>query len=121
MLTSCFPTTQATLWMSVDSSVLPVGLLWGPCGASGLRGSGGGSGPASLLQGPLQQAQAVASFGCWLGLYQLFAFPYHCSQSSPKTELTISRTALQLEGTYSSCAEGGRPAPTPAPTPTQLE
>ena len=57
---------------------------WGSCGATGLRDSRGGSGPATLLRGPLQQAQAVASFGCWPGLYQLFAFPCYGSRSSPQ-------------------------------------
>lgn len=28
-----FSTTQATLWMQVDSPALPVGLLWGPKGS----------------------------------------------------------------------------------------
>lgn len=69
------------------------------------------------MQGPLRQAQAVASFGYWLGLYRLFAFPSPTTPADhPKTELHYPSHATRHSHGGSTalrrCAEGCQPAPT---------
>lgn len=84
-----------------------------------------GSWTTTVLQGTLKQAQAVASFGCWLGLYHLFAFFTLCHPSLPsqKTELhTVPpMTPCTVTGAQSCATEGCPSARLPTRNPTRLE
>lgn len=66
----------------------------------------------------------MANFGCWLGLYHLFAFstPCHPSQSSKKLiepqhlpSLQAILRSYRWSTELCQCAEGCLPAPTPTP------
>lgn len=75
------------------------------------------------FRGPYSKPRLWPALGAGSVSISCLPSPTTAADHPPKTELIISPVPpfTVTEGTHSPCAEGGRPAPTPAPAPTQRE